>query len=72
MVGHYVFIITWNREDSLVITTQELTEDIFALFLLISTDAHIGVNHYGIHDAKDNYDVGATIYDIHDSESVSC
>ena len=53
--------------------TWELTEDIEALFSLLSTAALAGVNQYDIYDAKDNeYDYDAVTDDINDSHSLSC
>ena len=62
-MNYFILRITGNQEGSLVISTQEITEDIAALFLLIYTDAHTRAQHDGIHDSKENYDDDATIYD---------
>ena len=42
-------------EDSLVIPTQKLTEDIAALFLLLSNSYHTGSDQDYIHNSKYNY-----------------
>ena len=72
MLGRFILGIPRNRDDSIFRTTQELTEDITALFLLLYTADHIGVNQYGIHDAKVNDDKNTAIADINDSNSGSC
>ena len=54
MVGYCIFVITGNWEDSLIRPTHELTENITALFSLLSASAYTGVRQDRIHHAKDN------------------
>ena len=42
VVDRFILIVTGNRDDSHVITTQELTEYIAALFSLLFTAIHTG------------------------------
>ena len=53
--------------------TRALTEDIDAIFSLLSTAAHSGVDQYGIQDTKDNDDDDddAVTDDINEPDSLS-
>ena len=65
-MNYFILRITRNQEGSLVISNQELTEDIAIILLLIYTDAHTRAHHDGIHDSEENYDDDATMYDNND------
>ena len=70
MLGHFIFRLPGNMGSSLVIPIGDLTEDISALFLLISTDTHTGVDQDGMHDVEDNDDDNdAAINNIKNYES---
>ena len=72
-MGHFILRLPGNREDSLIIPTRALTEDSDAIFSLLSTDAHTGVNQDGIKDTKDNDDDDddAVTDDINEPDSLS-
>ena len=72
MVGNFILRLPWNIEDSLVIPTRELTEDIAGLLSLLSTATNTGVDRDGIHDTEEDDDDYSAMDDINDSESVSC
>ena len=72
MVGNFILRLPWNIEDSLVIPTRELTEDIDGLLSLLSTATNTGVDRDGIHDTEEDDDYYSAMDDINDSESVSC
>ena len=63
-MGNFILRLPGNIEESLVISTQELTKDISHIFSLLSIDAHKGGDQDGIHDTKDNGNDDSTIDDI--------
>ena len=58
-MGNFILVLPGIIKDSLVRPAQKITEDISALFLLLSNATHTGVEHDEIKNYKDkddNYD----------------
>ena len=61
---HSILGLPGNREGLLGRPTHELTEDISAVFLLLSTVAHTGVNQDDIHNSEEDDDDNALMADV--------
>ena len=70
--GNFILRLPGNREDLLVRPTWEIIEYVAAIFLLLSTVTHTGVDQDGIHDAKENNKNDSMIIDINKFETLPC